>query len=43
MRVSTGIPSLYFHGVAGLLSQHISLGNMMESFDEFCCALRVYI
>lgn len=43
MRVSTAIPSPYFHGAAGLLSQHISLGDMIESFDEFCRALRVYI
>lgn len=43
MRVSTGILSPYFHGVAGLLSQHISLGDMIESFDEFCRALHVYI
>lgn len=43
MRVSTEIPIPYFHGVAGLLSQHISLGDMTESFDEFCPALHVYI
>lgn len=43
MRVSAGIPSPYFHGVAGFLSQHISLGDMIESFDEFCCVLRAYI
>lgn len=43
MRVSTGIPSPYFHGVAGLLSQRISLADLIESFDEFCHALHVYI
>lgn len=43
MRVNTAIPSPHFRGIAGLLSQHISLGDMIESFDEFCRALHVYI